>query len=666
MPNLPEQLRDESLEREESAPQLALGQWYWVTSTRQVKLPGETQYQAETYEWLGCVMALGSNYVELKAPRQGNYSAGARVHFDDVFTDLRFEPNAPAVIQAKVSHYQQESARLLGEVKALTAQLGLKPVGVLPGQSGVESGTALVTLSAQPDIGSYKQALVLAKEKTLPDLFDAIKEANAALVCWMTADTLPMEAVAGQLKASVGEIEDRIFNVSLYAGLVEEAVPCCEGAPAAMEAKLHVMQRRCYMDEECLLAYQAGGLEFKDIRAFDAWISQPENRDRILPFPRTLVAMRVRRKSKEREWDGSLLGAFVKMHLDQTDKLTFLYLRNGEQVWRISTEMDFGELIFPDKSMFSPGEPQMAKIFCGSIQTMITRSEYEDLKAKYDAVQAAAALWKQNNPGKTWMDNPHSSSLSGDVRINGQYFNPREWTPFDQSSLHFDECMREVETRIKEYNRIALIIQGLFDRSLVFHPHPPVQTWTPAGFERAITLVFDGTMVLTHGAAPDFEAYRARCNALLKVGSVVTGQELYWLKQEAAKENERERQRNHRDLARYRHKTYKPYGNPGPGRVAKVVGWKPRAQQATFAWTRSRLRDPGFFKAQRERIPCSLTVPVAELLNVSAYTPGDFKQFFQDPRTRADYIQWAPLLLTAEDFHAGKLALRADASEDDD
>lgn len=30
------------------------------------------------------------------------------------------------------------------------------------------------------------------------------------------------------------------------------------------------------------------------------------------------------------------------------DKWTFLYVRNGEQVWRIACEIDFGSMIFPD------------------------------------------------------------------------------------------------------------------------------------------------------------------------------------------------------------------------------------------------------------------------------------------------------------------------------
>jgi hypothetical protein len=39
---------------------------------------------------------------------------------------------------------------------------------------------------------------------------------------------------------------------------------------------------------------------------------------------------------------------------------------------------------------------------------------------------------------------------------------------------------------------------------------------------------------------------------------------------------------------------------------------------------------------------------------VSAYKPGDFRQFFEDPRTRQEYLKWAPLMLTAEDYYAGK------------
>ena len=49
----------------------------------------------------------------------------------------------------------------------------------------------------------------------------------------------------------------------------------------------------------------------------------------------------------------------------------------------------------------------------------------------------------------------------------------------------------------------------------------------------------------------------------------------------------------------------------------------------------------------------TIKVSVETLFNVSAYQPGDFRWFFEDPRTRAQYLKWAPTLLTAEEYHAG-------------
>jgi hypothetical protein len=223
-----------------------------------------------------------------------------------------------------------------------------------------------------------------------------------------------------------------------------------------------------------------------------------------------------------------------------------------------------------------------------------------------------------------------------------------EWEPADPTSVYFDEASEFIAEEIKRYNRIAVIIQGLFDRSMVLHPHQPVQVWNPISFEGAIELVYDN-MTLTHGDKPDFEAYRAELNKTLGPDSIVTGQEDFWLRREADKENERqERDWRNRDRQRSNYTRYKPYGNSGPGLVNRMDDWKKRARKAVFRWTYQR----GYFGDGAER-NATLEVPSEELLNVSAYTPGDYKRFFSDPRTRQEYLKWAPLLLAAEDYHAG-------------
>lgn len=84
---------------------------------------------------------------------------------------------------------------------------------------------------------------------------------------------------------------------------------------------------------------------------------------------------------------------------------------------------------------------------------------------------------------------------------------------------------------------------------------------------------------------------------------------------------------------------------------------KHRARQNTknTSWLRS--------KRKTGPIEKKITVKPEDLFNVSAYKPGDFRQFFLDHRTRADYLKWAPLLLEAEEYHAGNRKLGSGGSE---
>lgn len=615
----------EHLERVDPA-RVELGQWYWV------KKKGDDD------EWLGCVMEVGSNYVALHAPHGDRGYSAVRIHQDQLHECLRPEPNAEAVIKARIDHHQQEVKRYLEEVKSLTARLGVGNHTALEDASA-GSGRGLATLTSRRDVKAYERALVRARDKQLPDLFKAIREANESLATWMTAESMPLKALAGRLEDSLAGVKDRIFNVSLYAGLTEEIVQIADGAPAEITEKLRVFQRQAYADEECLLSYETGGMSFSDIAAFDAWLARPDNRNRILPFPRCIVAMRVRRHEKKREWYGRIFDLFINVELGELDKLTFLYIRNGERLYRLNCDLEFGELIFPSKAAFDPQEPMMVEMFGGSVDRMMPLREYEDLVQEQDKLRAKATQWEAENPKAPWGSNPYWDRTG---------FQRERWVPFNRASVYYDDALKEIAEEVRQYNRIALIIQGLFDRSDVLHPHPPVKGWTGESFSGAIELVYDGEATLYAGEEPDFETYRAQCNDALSADSIVCGQEDYWERKEAEKESRRMdrdyRRRGHG--SDWRPERYRPSGNPGPGLLAKMESWQPRMRKAVFSWYREG-------RGYNEQVRTTLTVPASELLNVSAYKPGDYKQFFRDPRSRAKYLQWAPLLLAAEEYHAG-------------
>lgn len=120
---------------------------------------------------------------------------------------------------------------------------------------------------------------------------------------------------------------------------------------------------------------------------------------------------------------------------------------------------------------------------------------------------------------------------------------------------------------------------------------------------------------------------------------------------------------------RYGHKIsrHSYYSDPGPGFLSVVSSV--RGTKVTCEYTRHRERAekankyalralPG--KDQGDPIQQFFTADASVLFNASAYTPGDYKMFLADPRTRAEYIKWAPFLLGAEDFAAGKRKAETD------
>jgi hypothetical protein len=277
--------------------QCEIGQFYWVISIASssrdvdddddVELPARRKLRkGDTYEWLGCVMEKGSNFVELHSqPGEYGSTSTTRVHVEEFEERLRFEPNADDYIQGKIGQYQNEVRHLLGQVREVTARLGVVPQQKIAEHSVGDGQNALAVISTKVDTDKYKNQLVKAKDETLPELFKKIETANKRLAGWMIAPSLPVKATIGPMKESIKQVEDRIYTIELYAGLTEEAVMVCDGEPAPMGEKLRVMQRRLYMDEECLANYTAGGMDIQDVHEFDDWISRAENRDRLSTVP---------------------------------------------------------------------------------------------------------------------------------------------------------------------------------------------------------------------------------------------------------------------------------------------------------------------------------------------------------------------------------------------
>jgi len=621
-----------------------VGKWYWVKDKRWNGKKGED----EEYRWLGCVTHVGTNYVMITSVHGGK----ERVHFDDFWGRCEFEPEAMQIIRNNAESCRERIGELTEEMQLLTTRLGVAPTLSLSGGADTE---ALACRDSEP-MPDYKDALIKAKEDQIPDLFEEIRKTTENMTMWLKAETIPLGMQRDQMNEMIDRVDRRVLAVDLYAGLSEDTEKIRDGKPAELAEPVRLLQRRHYMDEECLAHYKTGGMEFNNIGDFDKWLVDDENRERVLPFPRCVVAFRVRRAKKGREVYS--IQEFINLdELQRLDFSTFLYVRNGEQVWRVNTKIDFQEKLFPDSDrlLISSGQKMWAKMSGSRVEGFVSDNEHTAILEKYECDMRE---WKKLDA--QWDAASEKDREEHNVPWPGlRPYWRNEYYPFDPSNVYYDDMVKEMEEQIEDHNRVVMVLQGILDRSEVLHPHPPWKLWTDAGFRAGVRLVFDKDRALVAGEKPDFEDYRQRLNASLKVGSITIGQELAWMKKEAEKENER-RANDWRLRGGYRElTTYSPYGNPGPGELAAVVKFMPRARKATFHWHRER-QSYGYDHWGKERsnlIHASFTCHESDLLNVSAYTPGDFKQFFDDPRTRADYLEWAPLLLMAEEYYAGNLKI---------
>lgn len=609
----------EQLDAPEST--IALGQWYW-TEHETVDEDGDpiTRYDHTLRQSvpvpareLVCVLKFGSNYVEVESLSGQSW----RVHLDKIADELTFESNPEAVFASQAITQRATIAATLGEINDRCAALGISPSQQL-GEARNETA-ALARLDGTKTADQHKSALAQAKED-LPELFEKLEHEHKLLAQTMTASTLPLRAQAGDLKDLTKQIDARVLNIDLYAGLSEEIVQLRGGDPADYNTPLAVRQRMLFMDEECVAQYRAGGMSFSRIRDFDTWLMRKDRWRRFLPENRCVVAFRIRRHG--REYDGpNDIASFISFWREEdNNRRTYLYIRNGEQVYRLETRFDFGKRLFPDSAARSLDEDMMMSSHGRKI---ITRREYDQRQAAYEQ-------WCRENPGE---DKWHYRE--------DRDFVDTHWYPFTPESVWYDDAMKKLRDQIEHYNRVAMILQGLFDRSACLHPHPPAKLWTPDGFDRAVSLVFDNDHALAPPDRPDFAAYWAECNKTLAAGSVTIGQQKVWEAQARKK---------------YGYDGV-PYYLRGPGKIARVHKLHPRTGHVSYRWSHESnvwdRRTGGW-----TQVGHTTKVEIDKVFNLDGYKPGDFQRFYDDPRTRAEYMQWAKYLLTAEDYHAGKLTVQ--------
>jgi hypothetical protein len=280
----------------------------------------------------------------------------------------------------------------------------------------------------------------------------------------LEAQERALRELVDPLQEQVRRMEEGIWTVNLYLGRDEEIVPIVdptEGEPAPRETPITVRQRVLFMDEETAIAAEEGGIDYRHVHLFDEWLKDPAHLAQILPEQRGIVAVKPRRE--KRRWDQPWNGAGA-----DPDTLTHFVVRNGDLAYRLTVDFQVDDVLVPKRDEFTA-------FFRREVRDWTTHEvSYEDML-----------------PGSS------------------------EWLRAEENA----------GDRQRHFMRVAMVLQGLVDRTTVFHPLPasPLSLLSNAAYNDGhVVMLADAENNLGTGREP-FRDWQRRLMGRLLPGMRIIG-----------------------------------------------------------------------------------------------------------------------------------------------
>lgn len=560
------------------------GAWYWVT----FKPRWEGEKAKECTE-LMCCSHIGSNFVTFDRASNGGGTWDVDLMLRDFLAKTKPEPNWKKFIDEEIVQTQKQLHDAV-----IKLQDRVKKADLLPQEAGTPVAETMLPSTTRVNPKKRKYSLLVLRDRALPAAEKSVKELTERMVALQRDTMLPMLVECDRMIKVKGKIEERLFVLELYAGLGEDAIQISNGEPAPEDTPITIRQMLRYMDEECLIDYDCGGMDYRKLEDFDRWIAEPRNYKRILPEERCVVAFKIRRHHKDYGPCEDIGMAFWHMEQHLRNMKTYLCIRNGNQLWRLDTEVEFDPRLLPFQKEF--------------------HKPFEDV----------------DEHGETQWDKP------------GYPKKFRETETVTPEDIRYDAYVEERRQLIFKYNRVLFLIQGILDRSKVFSPHPPINLSDPDHVDRFIRLNFDEEQGLPSSNPPKWEEYRDGKNASIKKGTHVWAR---WIDKNYDRYNRYDRDRIvtgvyevtsvKKDRSAVRISWLR-------GKNGKREGW----EHPTGWW--SGWGKWGEWEYKNKYI--HKWVPIHDTFNLDAYVRGEYKTFLCDAYLKGAYLEWAPQLLSAEKY----------------
>lgn len=443
-----------------------------------------------------------------------------------------------------------------------------------------ESSTELVHIGKT---GVAVKRQMAARKQLIEDKRQEIEKLSDQMRDLMERQMAEVQKMLSPLEKMMRQLEEGIWTVNLYLGREEKIVTLRKGEPASADTPIHIRQLVLAMDQETAIDPEDNGIDHMDIERFDDWLTESDDHiDQVIPDEKGIVAIRPR-NSETKEY-GSLS---ANMSAKEADEHTYFLIRNGECVYRLWTNFSVGAHMIPPADEFT-------KLF------QRRRFNFETREHEVEEI-----------------------------------------TP---DSYHYEEAEEEAEHRQRHYMRMGLILQGLADRTAVFHPLPEFGVnflSSTTHKEGKVRFIMDAEDTLGTGREP-FDQWLARVNGELRPGMRVVGafEGPIW---EEANHNSRE--------SRYRgHSQLRPESALSPDSwVPRVIDGRDSNGQLLVKYVRSDKRyDYWEGSVPYKKRASVLIPPSAKFVIAIDFVDAEVMEDYLRARTeRESYLYMFPLLKAA-------------------
>ncbi|PBA68979.1 hypothetical protein [Mycobacterium avium] len=276
-----------------------------------------------------------------------------------------------------------------------------------------------------------------------------------------------LEAQIGPLRQRLEQMQEVMWTVDLYLGRDESLRLLRDGQPAPADTPITIRQKVLVMAEESLVLmdHKTTGMDAGDIDEFVDWLLQaPTHLDRVLPEQRGVVVLIPTRVQSR---TGNPWEDAAKNAANQS---SWWLLRNGERLYLLTVdpELRVTQRVLPRRDEF-------VEVF--------------------------------------------------DKRLFG--FGRAHGAPVTPGSQEWLEMEKTADARRRHYMRILLVLQGVIDRTPVWHPLPPagvnLMSLKDQDSGKIVLLQDDEDSIQLTDGRESFRAWQRRLNGLLRPGLRVIG-----------------------------------------------------------------------------------------------------------------------------------------------